>query len=145
MHITETTPTEVRALDASLPLVLLVDDDPRDARVLREALRERQVHVRLITASGAAQAFGALRLVSKQSPPRLVILDLHLPGIRGSQILRDLNADAAWRAVPKVVLTGSTCATDRDEVLALGAAAFFSKPKAFDGYLALADQLRQYL
>jgi CheY-like chemotaxis protein len=145
MHITETTPSAVRVLDASLPLVLLVDDDQRDIRVLSEALRERAVHVRLMTANDAAQAFGALRLVPKQSPPRLVILDLHLPGIRGHQVLRELVAHAPWASVPKVVLTGSVSEPDRDEVLALGAAAFFNKPRTFEGYLELAEELRRYL
>jgi CheY-like chemotaxis protein len=144
MHITETTPTGTQRL-SQLPLVLLVDDDPADARLVREALREREVHVRLMTARDAAQAFGALRLVPTNSLPRLIICDLGLPGIRGTFVLREFAAHAGWNAVPKVMLTSSEREFDRAEALAFGAAAYFVKPRDLDGYLRLADELKKFL
>ena len=72
MHITETTPTAVRVLDASLPLVLLVDDDPLHARVLCEALRDRQVHVRMMTeVPGALEACLVLAIRRGTGPDEL--------------------------------------------------------------------------
>jgi CheY-like chemotaxis protein len=145
MHITDTTPLGVKHLNPQLPLVLMVDDDPGDVHLLREALREGDVHVRLLAASDATQAMGALRLAPQQGAPRLIILDLGLPGIRGDRLLSAFGANTPWAAVPKVVLTGSVRPVDREESIALGAAAYFVKPPAFQGYLELVGELRKYL
>jgi CheY-like chemotaxis protein len=145
MHITETTPLGVRSQHPQLPLVLLVDDNPGDIQLLREAFREGEVHVRLMAAHDATQAFGALRLLPPQGAPRLIILDLGLPGIHGSRLLHEFGAHTPWGTVPKVVLTASSRAADREESIALGAAAFFVKPPRLAGYLELVGELKRYL
>jgi DNA-binding response OmpR family regulator len=145
MHITETTPRGVPHLAPQLPLVLLVDDDPHDISLLREAFSEAEVRVRLMVAHDSKQAFGALRLVPNHSPPRLIILDLKLPGVRGQSVLREFTAHTAWSSVPMFILSSWVRFVDRVETMALGAAAYFVKPNSFEGYLQLAEALRKYV
>lgn len=142
MEVDDITPPGVPISEA--PLVLMLDDNADDVALVREALRERGIAARLLSASHPTQALGLLRL-APHAPLRLVIVDLALPASSGHAVLRDLASHPAWRSVPAVVLTGSENEADRQQSLELGAREHMRKPTGFDGYLQLVDRLRQYL
>ena len=111
--------------------ILLVEDNPNDAllleRVLEGSRLRKTIHV---VASGEE----ALRFLHRETPyeqaprPRLVLLDLHLPGLSGLDVLRAMQQDPLLRAIPVVMLTVSSV---REDVLAAydeGAWAFITKP-----------------
>jgi CheY-like chemotaxis protein len=101
--------------------VLIVEDHP----TMREAVRlmlEPEGFVVLEAHDGN----DALRVISRDRP-ELVLLDLGIPGIGGAEVLERLKADPATAELPVIVLT-ATGFEAKDEVLALGAAAFFTKP-----------------
>jgi len=111
--------------------ILLVEDNPNDAllleRVLEGSRLRKTIHV---VASGEE----ALRFLHRETPyeqaprPRLVLLDLHLPGLSGLDVLRAMQQDPLLRAIPVVMLTVSSV---REDVLAAydeGARAFITKP-----------------
>src|ERR1044071_9999665 len=68
----------------------------------------------------------ALRSV-REDPPDVLLLDLGIPGKGGADVLAELKADPATAAVPVIVVTATGIET-REEILALGAAAFFTQP-----------------
>jgi two-component system KDP operon response regulator KdpE len=107
--------------------VLIVDDEPQLLRALQINLRARQYTV--ATAPDGPRALDdAARL-----PPDAVILDLGLPGLDGIEVIRALRA---WSAVPVIVLSGRTEATDKIAALDAGADDYVTKPFSMNELLA---------
>src|ERR1700735_5294884 len=90
--------------------VLLVDDNPGDARMVSEVLLEVNKAVRLHVVTDGGEAMSFLRY---QGPyldvprPQLILLDLHMPKLGGLEVLAQIQADPRLRVIPIVVLTTS--------------------------------------
>ncbi|WP_025322981.1 response regulator [Deferrisoma camini] len=97
-----------------VPEVLLVEDDPAHAHLFQEAAREAGVSVRIARAASAEEAWARLA-DPKREPPRVVFLDLNLPGKGGRELLVELKQHPKLRQVPVVVLS---CSNDPDDVKA---------------------------
>lgn len=108
--------------DDGAPRVLVVEDSDAIRTAFTILLEECGYAV-----TAAATGADALRLAAER-PPALVLLDLGLPDISGLDVLRQLKADAATRAVPVVALTGRADDADRAALLAAGCAAYLVKP-----------------
>ena len=95
--------------------ILLVEDNPGDVRLTREALNEGHVRNNLTVAKDGAEA---LAMARRQPPydvaprPDLVLLDLNLPKLDGRQVLAEMKADPELRRIPVVVLTTSKAEED---------------------------------
>lgn len=122
--------------------LLLADDDPDDRFLILRALRRIRPAVRVATARDGVELLAQLHALaaSGRALPRVVLLDLNMPRLDGREVLRELAADPQLRALPVVVLSTSTEAEELRRVLALGAAAFVSKPAEFT---RLTDALRE--
>ena len=106
-------------MTSTLPLVLLVEDDPAIRRFLRAVLPAKGY--RLIEAITAAEALDK----AARERPDLVVLDLGLPDRDGLEVLRELRE---WSAVPVVVLSARQQERDKVSALDLGADDYVSKP-----------------
>lgn len=111
--------------------VLLVEDDPGDAVLTREALANSRLPLNLtVIDSGEA----ALKYLFRKPPyesaarPHLIILDLNLPRVSGTEVLREIKADNDLKLIPVVVLTTSTAPSDIARSYQSGANCFVSKP-----------------
>jgi excisionase family DNA binding protein len=115
--------------------LLLVDDDDG----FRRALKRRLVRARLpVSIIEADNGFDAGRRIVEEKPI-LVVLDIHLPGIDGFEVLRQV---AAMPFHPKIVaISGHAPSEYQERALKLGAAAFFPKPLDTDGFLELIRSL----
>src|SRR5688572_24129147 len=104
--------------------VLLIEDDPGDVDLTREALAEKWAEVSLHVVEDGEKAMAFLR---RQAPyeqavrPDLILLDLNLPRMSGREVLRQIKRDEALRAIPVVVLTTSDADTDITRSYELGA------------------------
>ena len=107
--------------------VLLVDDDPALLRTLSMNLEARGY--RVTTAPDGESALASMR----HAQPDLVILDLGLPGVSGTEALRELRT---WSAVPVIVLSARHGSDDKVEALDLGADDYVTKPFGIDELLA---------
>ena len=83
------------------PTILLVEDDDDLRRLFRTALRMEGLRV-----LEAADGLTALRLLDKEPPPDLVVLDLLLPLVSGAMVRAELSSQATLRDVPVIVVTG---------------------------------------
>lgn len=128
-------PGEVR----DLVHVLLIEDDPGDALMIREALDEASVPIRLARARNGRQALRYLRRAGTRLPD-IVLLDLSLPGRHGLAVLADLKTDQRLRDIPVVIVTALRRPGEQERGQALGASGFIVKPTDFDG---LVDMVRQ--
>lgn len=107
--------------------VLVVEDDPALARALAVSLRAHGYDVQAVGSGGAA-----LDLLAGD-PPDLVLLDLGLPDVDGTQVLRALRA---WSTTPVVVLSARQTSDDKVDALDAGADDYVTKPFAMDELLA---------
>lgn len=104
------------------PLILMVDDMPANLHVLAAALKEKY---RIKTAtSGAA----ALDLAAREDHPKLILLDVMMPGMSGIEVLRHLRETPATRDIPVIFVSADTSEQSQLEGLELGADDYLTKP-----------------
>jgi CheY-like chemotaxis protein len=129
------------AIDLS-DYILLVEDNPADVQLVREALENRAVTSRLQVAADGDQAIRFIEQVDRDSTvscPKLLLLDLHLPGHDGEAVLRRLRASERCGQTPVVILTSSDSSRDRDKAAANAALHYFRKPATLEQFLQLGD------
>ena len=135
-------PQASRLATTAVPQVLLVEDNPADARLLHEALQEASPGLVLKTASTVAAAWEYLEgHKNGDALPNLIILDLNLPGAPGFELLDRLRNTWTLSWIPVVVLTSSSREQDVQQARGARADAYFVKPLDLRGYLQLAADL----
>lgn len=118
--------------------ILVIEDNPGDVRLIREALSDLRPP---ITISVAVDGEEALRLLRRQGHhvrarrPKLIFLDFNLPKSDARDILRQLKEDRHLRAIPVAVLTSSDSERDVREAYELYANCYLRKPVDLDGFL----------
>lgn len=118
--------------------ILLVEDNPDDVDLTREAFREVGALSRLHVVEDGVEAIAFLRHEAKYADaptPDLVLLDLNLPKRSGHEVLAAIKRDPALRGIPVVVLTSSAAESDMARSRALGADGYVTKPVDLDDYL----------
>jgi two-component system, chemotaxis family, response regulator Rcp1 len=111
--------------------VLLVDDSPGDVRLTQETFREANIAVKLHVAPDGVEAMEFLRREGsyRDAPlPDLILLDLNLPRMDGSEVLALIKTDDKLKSVPTVILTTSEAEADIEKSYHLQANCYLSKP-----------------
>ncbi|QZN85570.1 response regulator [Cellulomonas sp. C5510] len=127
--------------------VLLVEDDPGDVLMTREAFEDNKVANRLAVVSDGASALAYLRKEGEHADartPDLVLLDLNLPRVDGREVLEAMKNDAELRSIPVVVLTTSEAEEDVVRSYALHANAYVTKPVDFDRFIEVVRQIDEF-
>jgi two-component system, chemotaxis family, response regulator Rcp1 len=123
--------------------ILVVEDNPADADLLAEHLLGLGQPVELTAVDDGAAALARLR--SPEYPlPDLVILDLNLPGLSGTDVLGDIKRDPSLRRLPVVVFTHSDAESDVATTYDLGANCFITKPKTLAEFRITVDRLQEF-
>jgi chemotaxis family two-component system response regulator Rcp1 len=115
--------------------ILLVEDNPGDARLTREALAHTTLSSTLCDVRDGEQALAFLRRegpFASAPTPRLVLLDLNLPRRDGREVLAAMKQDPALQHIPVVVLTSSEADEDILRSYRLHANCFITKPVDLD-------------
>src|SRR5215207_8545402 len=118
--------------------ILLVEDNPGDARLAAEALKENKVRNNLHHVLDGVEAMRFLRREAPYSGvprPDLILLDLNLPRKDGRQVLEEIKGDPDLRAIPVVVLTTSEADEDILRSYELHANAYVTKPVDLDRFI----------
>ncbi len=117
--------------------VLLVEDDPGDALMATETLELARKNGRFHVVADGQSALRFLRRTGEfaDAPsPRLVLLDLNLPGLSGLEVLAEIKSDPELRIIPVIVLSSSRHPDDILRSYAAHANAYVIKPVDFDGF-----------
>jgi len=127
--------------------VLLVEDDPGDVLMTREAFADNKVTNRLAVVADGVSALRYLRHEGEHAgvaTPDLILLDLNLPRMSGLEVLRELKEDAVLRTIPVVVLTTSEAEEDVVRSYTLHANAYVTKPVDFDRFIEVVRQIDSF-
>ena len=127
--------------------ILLVEDNPGDVRLTREALREGKVRNNLYVASDGVDALAFLRREGQYADavrPDLILLDLNLPRKDGREVLQEIKADASLRYIPVVVLTSSQAEQDILRAYDLHANCYVSKPVVLDQFIHVVHSIEDF-
>jgi CheY-like chemotaxis protein len=128
--------------------ILLVEDNPGDVRLTREALRESKVHNNLYIAKDGVEALAFLRREGAEFAdavrPDLILLDLNLPRKDGREVLEEIKADPSLRHIPVVVLTSSEAEQDIVRAYDLHANCYVSKPVDLDQFITVVQSIENF-
>jgi len=129
------------------PIILLIEDNPDDAELIRLSLQEtHMLHQVVVVHDGAAAldylfATGPYADRDPGALPALILLDLKLPKIDGLEVLRRLRAYSRTKLLPVVILTASTEEQDLLTGYSLGANRYMHKPVNYDQFAVTMRQL----
>lgn len=136
------------AADEGVPIeVLLVEDDPGDVLMTREAFEEHKVRNRLNVVSDGADALAYVRREGEFADavrPDLILLDLNLPKRDGREVLKEMKGDPDLREIPIVVLTTSSAESDVLASYQLYANAYVTKPVDFERFILAVKQIDDF-
>jgi CheY-like chemotaxis protein len=127
--------------------VLLVEDDPGDVVLIREAFEFNNVHNALHVVSDGVEALDFLYRRNEHAGaprPHLVLLDLNLPRKDGREVLEEVKADESLRTIPIVVLTTSEAAEDVLRSYDLHANAYVTKPVDFERFIEVVRMIDDF-
>lgn len=127
-----------------LPRLLMVEDNPGDAFLLKQALAEAGFRYTMTVVPNGDDALAYLRSEGRYfgSPrPDLVLLDLNLPGKTGHEVLREIKEDPKLRSVPVIILSSSEAESDLAMAYDLHANCYIHKPSGLNETLEMANQI----
>jgi CheY-like chemotaxis protein len=125
--------------------ILLVEDNANYVELTLRALRDiAGDQLRIKVASGGALALQLLLDTPPAQHPRLVVLDINMPGMGGFEVLRRVRENPATRYLPVVMLTSSNLAADIAESYRLGAFGFVTRPMEFQKYIKMLSDMIAY-
>jgi len=127
--------------------ILLVEDNPGDVRLTREALREGRVKNRLHVVPDGVEAMRFLRREGEYAEvprPDLILLDLNLPRKNGRETLAEIKSDRDLSTIPVVVLTTSVDEQDVLRAYEFHANCYINKPVDLDQFLHVIRSIEDF-
>jgi two-component system, chemotaxis family, response regulator Rcp1 len=127
--------------------ILLVEDNPGDVRLMKEALKEAEVstHLSVVYDGEAALSFLRRRNGYTDAPrPDLIFLDLNLPRRDGREVLAEIKSDDQLRRIPVVVLTTSEAERDIVNAYDLHANCYVKKPIDLDKFIQVVRECERF-
>jgi len=127
--------------------ILIVEDNPADVRLMREAFREVSGPHRLNVVETGRKALGFLRREAgfEESPrPDLVLLDLMLPDLHGLEVLAAIKEDPALRRIPAVVFSSSQKREEVAQAYNLNANSYIAKPMDLAGFVRVVKGVDEF-
>lgn len=134
-------------MTADLISVLLVDDDPGDALLVREAFEDHKIGNMLSVVSDGVEALEYVRRegsYASATRPDLILLDLNLPRKSGIEVLEEIKGDPALATIVVVVLTTSEAEEDIVRAYKLHANAYITKPVDFEQFTKIVHQIDDF-
>jgi CheY-like chemotaxis protein len=112
--------------------ILLVDDDPEDHIVIREAMDNLQSGHILQFLFNGIQALDMLeKLFNADDLPCLIVLDLNMPKLNGTQTLERLKKDRRFSDIPVIIYSTSINVLEKEKCMMLGAHSYITKPVSY--------------
>jgi CheY-like chemotaxis protein len=127
--------------------ILLVEDNPGDVRLTKEALKEGKVLNKLHTVEDGMEALAFLNQEGKYADvprPELILLDLNLPKKDGRDVLAEIKSNGDLKRIPVVVLTTSRSEEDILKSYDLNANCYITKPVDLDQFISVVRSINEF-
>jgi len=127
--------------------ILLVEDNPGDVRLTKEALSASKLSNQLHVVPDGVEALAYLRQqgpYARQPRPDLILLDLNLPKKDGREVLADIKADPLLKRIPVVILTTSQAEQDILKTYELHANCYVTKPVDLDQFVEVVKSIKDF-
>ncbi len=127
--------------------ILLVEDNPGDVRLTREALKEGKILNHVSVVGDGVEALAFLRREDKYANavrPDLILLDLNLPKKDGREVLAEIKADAGLKKIPVVILTTSAAEQDILKTYDLHANCYITKPVDLEQFIKIVQLIEDF-
>ena len=127
--------------------ILLVEDNPADVRLTKEALKEGKVYNKLHWAKDGIEALEFLRRQGRHAGaprPDIILLDLNLPKKDGREVLQDIKKDDKLKRIPVVILTTSKAEEDVPKSYNLHANCYVTKPVDVEQFIVVVKSIDMF-
>jgi len=127
--------------------ILLVEDNPGDARLAKEALKDAKVRNNLHWVEDGVEAIAFLRREGKYTDaprPDVILLDLNLPKKDGREVLAEVKEDGDLKRIPVVILTVSDAEEDIIKTYNLHANCYIRKPLDLDQFIEVVKSIEEF-
>lgn len=127
--------------------ILLVEDNPGDVRLTKEALKEGKIKNNLHVVGDGKEALAYLHKKEKYKNsirPDLILLDLNLPKVDGREVLSKIKNDPSLKRIPVVVLTTSDADQDIMESYDRNANCYITKPVDLDNFITIVKSIEDF-
>jgi len=130
--------------------ILLVEDNPADARLTKIALEECKISNNIVHVKDGEEALdyifcrGAFENRRISDLPLLVLLDLKMPKVDGIEVVRKIKSDEQTKSVPVIIFTSSQQDRDIRQCYVLGANSYIVKPLDFDDFSKAVNDIGSY-
>ena len=135
-------------MSAHAPIqILLVEDNPGDARLTREVLKDWRINNILNVVGDGVEAMAFLRHEGEYADAKqqdLVLLDLNLPKKDGPEVLAEMKADPVLRRIPVIILTSSSAEIDILGAYDLHANCYITKPVDLDQFVKVVRSIEDF-
>jgi len=127
--------------------ILLIEDNPGDVRLTKEAFKEAGIDVKLDVALDGLEAVHMLRKkppYEDHSIPDLILLDLNLPKLDGREVLHEIKTDNNLKRIPIVVLSTSNAEDDIIKCYDLHVNCYLNKPVDYDSFYEMIKKIEDF-
>src|SRR5882724_9503081 len=133
-------------MNAEVKTILLAEDDPNDVELTLRALEEHNLANKVAVVHDGEEALDYLHRRGKfkarvNGNPIFMLLDLKMPKLNGTEVLRELKAHEKLKTIPVIVLSSSREAPDLTECYKLGVNAYVVKPVDFQDFIEAVKEL----
>jgi CheY-like chemotaxis protein len=136
----------VRSNELGQPKLLIVEDNPTDVMLVREAIRAYGIEIEVHVVHDGQEALEFLEGANTGGTPvtpDIILLDLNLPKRSGVEVLQRLRQTGQCANTSIIVFTSSDAAKDRTAVAQLGVTRYFRKPNDYEEFLRIGELLKQ--
>lgn len=127
--------------------ILLVEDNPGDVRLTKEALKDCKMRNTLYVVEDGEEALSFLHKKGKYTDaphPDLILLDLNLPKKNGKEVLFEIKENSKLKRIPVVILTTSKAEEDILKTYDLHANCYITKPVDFDQFISVVRKIEDF-
>jgi CheY-like chemotaxis protein len=134
-------------LNGSAVEILLVEDNPADARLVKEAFKHSKIKTKIYVAEDGFEAMKFLKneeRYAEESKPDIILLDLNLPRKDGREVLKEIKEDEYLKLIPVVILTTSLAKEDIINTYKNNANCYITKPVDLDQFISVIKSIHDF-
>jgi CheY-like chemotaxis protein len=125
--------------------ILVVDDDKEDHMILLEYFSESGIEKNVKFVENGIMAIEYLETIDDDSLPKLVVLDLNMPLLNGSQTLLQLKQDIRLKNIPVIIYSTSESENEKRKCLSFGAIDYLVKPVTMEEGQRMVDRFKSFI